>query len=738
MDMSKFPGFKNSENGSDDEIDLLALWRSIYRRKWSIITLTLVVAMLTVLVVFNITPIYRASSTLLIENKSANVVSIEQVYGIEGAGSEYLQTQFELLKSRALAERVVRQLALDTHPEFDPRQQPEPLLNWRGWLSGIKPFIMPGDLEPQTPPSEAEIFDAVVRSFRERITVAPQGKTQLVQVSVDMADAHTAAMAANALAQGYIESQLEAKLNMTQTATSWMNEQLGGLKGKLEDSEARLQAFMEQENLVNLGGITTVSASELSNTGERLTDARRERNAAESMYNQVAAMKSAGYMRLASVPAVMADPVVAQFKAAEATASARVQELSRRYGAKHPAMVAAQSDLNSARASLRAQVEQVVASIENSYQLALANERGLQSSFEQNKEQIQNISRNEFRLRELQREVETNRSLYDTFMTRLKETTATQDLETVSARIVDQAVVPSQPIKPKKSLIVALATLLALMVGVGLALLLEMLNNTFKGTEEIENKLNLPVLGILPLLKGKQNNNVAKLFEQGGNKPFSEAVRTIRTGLVLSGIDNPYKVTVVTSSVPGEGKSSVASNLANALGQMERVLLLDADMRRPTVAKNYEFPVGTPGLANLIAGTAKLDDCIQQLDGLDVMPAGTVPPNPLELLSSDRFASIMQELADKYDRVIIDSAPTQAVSDALVLSRYANAVIYVVKSEATAIPLVQAGVGKLLQMGAPVKGVVLNQLDVKKAAKYGYSYGGYYDYYGYSNNKAEA
>ena len=456
------------------------------------------------------------------------------------------------------------------------------------------------------------------------------------------------------------------------------------------------------------------------------------------MYNQVAAMKSAGYMRLASVPAVMADPVVAQFKAAEATASARVQELSRRYGAKHPAMVAAQSDLNSARASLRAQVEQVVASIENSYQLALANERGLQSSFEQNKEQIQNISRNEFRLRELQREVETNRSLYDTFMTRLKETTATQDLETVSARIVDQAVVPSQPIKPKKSLIVALATLLALMVGVGLALLLEMLNNTFKGTEEIENKLNLPVLGILPLLKGKQNNNVAKLFEQGGNKPFSEAVRTIRTGLVLSGIDNPYKVTVVTSSVPGEGKSSVSSNLANALGQMERVLLVDADMRRPTVAKNYEFPVGTPGLANLIAGTAKLDDCIQQLDGLDVMPAGTVPPNPLELLSSDRFASIIKVLADKYDRVIIDSAPTQAVSDALVLSRHANAVIYVVKSEATASPLVQAGVGKLLQMGAPVKGVVLNQLDVKKAAKYGYSYGGYYDYYGYSNNKAEA
>ncbi|GHA27726.1 lipopolysaccharide biosynthesis protein [Oceanisphaera arctica] len=736
MDMSKFPGFNQHDQGADDEIDLRQLWLAIYRRKWSIITLTLVVAMLSVLVVFNITPIYKANATLLIENKSANVVSIEQVYGLDGAGSEYLQTQFELLKSRAMAERVVRELNLDTHPEFDPRQQPAPLVDWRGMIKSVLPTL-PGDLEAKAPPTEAQIFDGVVRAFRERISVSPQGKTQLVEVSVEMADAATAALAANALADGYIESQLEAKLDMTQTATSWMNERLGGLKNSLDDSERRLQAFMEQENLLNLDGITSVSASELSNTGDRLTDARRERNAAESMYRQVSAIQSSDYRRLSSVPAVISDPVVAQFKAAEATASAKVQELSRRYGAKHPAMVAAQSDLNSARESLKAQVEQVVGSIENNYRLAVANEKGLQSSFEQNKEEIQNISRNEFRLRELQREVDTNRSLYDTFMTRLKETSATQDLQTVNARVVDRAVVPEFPVKPKKSLIVVLATMLALMLGMGLALLLDMLNNTFKGTADIENKLNLPVLGILPLLKGKVGN-VARQFKLGKDKAFAESVRTIRTGLVLSGMDNPYKVTVVTSSVPGEGKSSVSSNLAQALGQMEKVLLMDADMRRPTVAKNYEFAVGTPGLANLIAGTAALKDCIQQVDGIDVMPAGMVPPNPLELLSSDRFTTALAQLSEQYDRIIIDSAPTQAVSDALVLAQHANAVIYVVKSESTAIPHVKAGIGKLLQLGAPVKGVVLNQLDVKKAAKYGYSYGGYYDYYGYSKNAAEA
>ncbi|WP_198649881.1 GumC family protein [Zobellella maritima] len=734
--MNKLPGIGNQEQGEESAIDLGQLWLAVYRRKWSIIGLTLVVAMLSVLVVSNITRIYKASATLLIENKAANVVSIEQIYGMDGAGNEYLQTQFELLKSRAMAERVVRKLNLVTHPEFDPRQQPAPLVDWRGMIKGVLPTL-PGDLEAKAPPTEAQIFDSVVRAFRGRISVSPQGKTQLVEVSVEMADAATAALAANALADGYIESQLEAKLEMTQTATSWMNERLVGLKDNLDNSERRLQAFLEQENLVNLDGITTISAGELSGISSKLTDARRERNAAESMYRQVSAISGSDYRRLASVPAVMSDPLVSQFKAAEATASAKVQELSRRYGPKHPVMIAAQTDLNSARSNLKAQVEQVVGGIENNYRLAMANEQGLQSSFEQNKEQVQSISRNEFRLRELQREVDTNRSLYDTFMTRLKETSATQDLETVSARVVDRAVTPNSPIKPKKSMIVMMATLLALMSGVGLAVLLDMLNNTFKGTSDIESRLNLPVLGILPLLKDK-TGNVARHFKQGKDKAFAESVRTIRTGMVLSGMDNPYKVTVVTSSVPGEGKSSVSSNLAVALGQMEKVLLIDADMRRPTVAKNYEFAVGTPGLANLIAGTAQLKDCIQQTDGIDIMAAGMVPPNPLELLSSERFGKLLTELGEQYERIIIDSAPTQAVSDALVLAQHANAVIYVVKSESTAIPHVQAGIGKLLQLGAPVKGVVLNQLDVKKAAKYGYSYGGYYDYYGYSKTAAEA
>lgn len=729
------------QDDNDDEIDLLKLWNSLWRRKWSIASLVLTVMMVAALAVLVVTPIYRAAATLLIEQKAAKVVSIEQVYGLDGMGNEYLQTQFELLKSRALAERVVRQLNLTTHPEFDPRQQPEPLIDL-SWLRSalnfhkVVPVTLPGDLEDEEALSEAEIFDAVVKQFMKVTAVSQQGKSQLVTISVEMADPRTAALAANALANGFIESQLEATMEMSATATNWMNSRLGELRAKLKEAEDRLQTFREAENLVDIDGVSTIVAGELSLTADRMIDARRQRAEAESQYRQVQAMRSGGWERLATIPAVLGHPLIQQFKADEAKAKAKVEELSRRYGARHPAMEGARSELNAASASLRGQVEQIVAGIERNYQLAVANENSLRSSFNANKAQIQQISAKEFRLRELQREVEANRALYDTFMTRLKETSATADLDTANARIVDPAVVPSEPVKPKKTLIVLIAGLLALFAGVGLTLLLDALNNTFKSTEEIEGKLNIPVLGILPLLKKKERSEIAHMFQEGKNKPFSEAIRTIRTGVVLSAMDNEHKVIVITSSIPGEGKSTVSANLAFALGQVEKVLLIDADLRRPTLAKNFDFPVGTPGLANLIANTAKLEDCLREVNGITMLCAGTVPPNPLELLSSQRFAKAIEYLKSKYDRIIIDSPPTQAVSDAMVLSTFADALIYVIKSDSTAIPLVEKGIGQLLQNNAPVTGIVLNQVDVKKAQKYGYSYGGYYDYYGYSGKSA--
>lgn len=738
MDASKLPAvrnpFANREEG-DDEIDLLKLWHIIWHRKWPILALTAVVGLVAILVAYSLTPIYRATASLQIEEKTAKVVSIEQIYDVEGKGNEYLQTQLELLRSRALAERVVKQLKLTEHKEFDPRQAPKP------WISIGNPFkdlsadklvpgTMPADLEAAQMASDAAILDRVVNAFMKRITVAPQGKSYVVMVSVDMADAAMAARAANAMAQGFIEMQLEANMGMALTATNWMNSRMGELQVNLKKAEDRLQAFREAENLVDLEGVTTISANELQATGERMIDARRQRAEAESQYRQVASIPKDDWEKLASVPAVLGHPLIQQFKGEEAKARTKVEELSRRYGPRHPVMEAARSELSGASASLRSQVEQVVAGIERSYQLALANENSLQASFNANRAQIQDISRKEFRLRELQRDVETNRALYDTFLTRLKETAATADLKSANARVVDRAVLPTAPVKPRKGLIVLVAVMLALMAGVGLTLLLESINNTFKGSEQVESLLNLPVFGVVPLMAQKERSILARVFSQGADSRFAESIRTIRTGVVLSGMEHPHQVMVVTSSVPGEGKTTVATNLAFALGQMERVLLVDADLRRPTVAKSFEFPVGTPGLANLIAGTASLEECIRTVDGIDIIGAGAVPPNPLELLSADAFDAVLDQLKARYERIIIDSPPTQAVSDAIVLATHAHSLLYVVRAGSTAIPLVQKGVGQLLQNKAPVNGVVLNQFDMDRSQKYGYGYGHYYTYYG--------
>lgn len=716
-----------------DVIDLLKLWNVLWQAKWNIAALIVITCMLAVVAVLNLAPQYRASASLLIEEKNPRVLSFQQVYDPSNTTNEYLQTQLGLLQSRALAERVVRTLDLTNNPLFDPRQQPESIFDWRTILARLGLDELISSLRPETTEAEAargedDVFNRVTLALMDLVHVQFVGKSQLLSISVETPDATLSANIANALATGFIESQLDASLNMSLSTTNWMNSRLEDLRDKLKSAENTLQAYRETEGLVDVDGVATISANELSMTGNRMIDARRQRAEAESQYRQVQAMRSGGLERLSSVPAVLGHPLIQQFKADEARAQAKVEELSRRYGGKHPTMIAARSELAASTASLHAQVELVVAGIERNYQLAQANESSLNQSFNNNKEQIQDISRKEFKLRELQREVDSNRVLYETFLTRLKETAATSDINSSNARVVDMAIAPSKPSKPRKTLIVAIAAVLAAIFGIGLTLLFEALNNTFKSTDDVENKLNLPVLSIIPLVPKKNRNQVSHLFEQGQDKRFCESVRTLRTSLVLADLGSPRRIVLVTSSVPGEGKSSIANNLAFSIAHIEKVLLIDADLRRPTMARNFDFPVGSPGLANLIAGTAKLEDCIHTVGDVDMIPAGMVPPNPQELLSSARLTKILELLKGRYQRIIIDSPPTQAVSDSMLLATISDALIYVVRAESTSIPMVQKGVGQLLQNNAPITGVVLNQVDLRKARKYGYSY---YENYSY-------
>ena len=642
----------------EQEIDLRQYWRIVSRYKWGILGLAIAITVLATLIVFSMDPVYRSTVTLLIEQKQAKVITIEEVYGLDGSNKEYLQTQFEILKSRELAARVVRELKLETHPEFAPQEETKQetdqtsfKLDWR--------FLLPKGHQKNPSISDDEKFNRIVDRFSANLTVAPVRNTQLVKISFESFDKALAARVANAMAYAYINSQMEARIAVTEQAAAWLTVRMSSLKTSLDASEQKLQAYREQNDRVKTGDVESVSAL----TAKQLQDLSERQ-------------------------------IQAQFK---------LSEISKRYGPKHPSYLQAQYELDEADIALR-----------------------------QARKNAMVVARKEFRLQELMREVETNRNLYDTFFTRIKEANQTRQLETSNARVVDPAVVSSIPVKPNKKLTMALAFVLSLMLGVLLAFLLDYLDSTFKGAEDVEARLGVPMLGLLPLAKSKTKSNFAQAtFLEEGMQSFAEAMRTIRTGVILSSIDAPHQIVVVTSSVPGEGKTTTSLNLALAMGQMERVLLIDADMRRPSVAKACNIPAASPGLSNLVAGSADMSQCIHHLEdgNIDVLTAGLIPPNPLELLSSKRFKEVLNQLLEKYDRIVIDSAPTLAVSDALVLASLANAVIYVVKSDSTAFHSARTGIQRLQRVNAPLAGVVLNQVNFSKANKYG-SYYGYYDYYG--------
>lgn len=717
------------------ELNLRKLWLSVWLRKWPILAFMLVASLLAILATVWMTPLYRAGATLLVQSDVAKLLAIEQADSNEALNSDYLQTEIELLKSRVLAERVVRQLELVNHPEFAEAQQPTSEL--LSTLAHRFSQLFNSVQGPAKPDGQGQKrFDKATEKLMAAITVNPRGKSQVVAVEVLLADPYAAMLAANALVDGYIAGKFEASVATSATATVWMDHRLDELRRKLQESENRLQAYRESEGLVDLQGIATITATELTLTSDRLINARRQRAEAESQYRQVELMKTSGLDGLASVPAVLSDPVIQQFKATKAQAAARVDEVAQRYGPGHPELIAAKAELDAATASLRTQVDQVVAGIERNYQLTMANEQSQQAQFDSNKHQIQELSSKEFRVRELALEVEANRALYDTFLVRLKETVATADQNNVNVEMVDRAMVPEQPVKPNKPLIVAVVALMALFVGAGTGVVKDVLNDTFGTTEAIEKKLNIPVLGIVPLVPKAQREQLAHMYSEDTDRLFTETIRTIRTRLEMANTDHHRQVIVVTSALPGEGKSVLSANLAHALANMGKVLLIDADLRKPTLAKNFSLLEDRLGVTDIVEDRASLESCITTINGVDMVGAGTAVRDPLSLLASSQFTLMIEELKTRYDRIVVDSPPTQGVSDVMLLAAQADTLVFVVRSEVTPIIEVERGVAQLEQNATAVDWVILNQVDIRKAERQGYRYSSYYDYNQYGGTAA--
>jgi len=722
-------GGQQQVDGESETLDLVEYWRSITKRKWSILGLVLLVSIITILVVYSMRPVYRSTATVLIEQGKSKVVSIEEVYNSMGGNREYYQTQVEIMKSREVARKVVERLKLTTHKDFDPRQQETSAVDY---LSPASWFTT------KEAPTEENILKGVISRVTADLQIQPVRNSQLVQVSFSAYDKELSAKVPNTLAEVFIESDLDARVAMTQKAGSWLTERMSDLRVKLDASEKSLQDYRERERIVDVKGVAMSGASKaLEQATTDLVSVRTKRAEAESLFNQVKAARqgraAGGYE---SIPAVLRHPTVQRLKELEAESERKLADASKRYGPEHPRMVQANAELVSARDNVKRQIESVVVGVEKEYDVARSNEQALERALGQSKAEIQGINRKEFQLGVLEREAQGNKQLYDMFVTRFKETNVAGDLQSTVARVVDPANVPNIAYAPKKTQIVSIAAAVALLIGIMLSLLLDRISNTINTASDVEARLGVPMLGYLQKMpnSGKKSATTENSFLSDGQSLFSESIRTIRTSVMMGALDSPKKIIVVTSSVPSEGKTTLCFNLACALAQVHKsVLLVDADMRRPKIGRLIGRDKNAPGLSNMVSGVAPIGECIvkHEQGGFHILTAGFVPPNPLELLSSAKFLDLLDKLKEAFDVVLIDSPPLGLVSDALVLSQVANEIIFVVKADSTPYQLARANIKRLLLADAPILGVVLNQLDLERAEKYYGEYSGYGRYSGY-------
>ncbi|MBX2808507.1 MAG: polysaccharide biosynthesis tyrosine autokinase [Cellvibrionaceae bacterium] len=726
MDMSQSPYASTSNT---EGLDFNHYLRLLWHNKWKILLCMMVFTGLAIAFVKPLKSVYQADATVLIEIGGPSLLGLPgESAGYQGR--EYLATQFEIVRSRALMEKVIERLNLVRHPEYDFRQHEKK----KSWLSFIKK-------QEEQPQLSDDAMDVVIRRhilniFERTLRTYPVFGTHLLRIQFQSHDPELAANVVNAMADIYIESYLEAKLDSTQKATAWLSGRLTELRKNLQISEEKLQQYRENEQLVDVQGVRTLDAAELAQLREDFVDARQSRINAQSIYDQVSNVANLSARELLAIPAIFNNAVVQRLVEAKAATDREVAQLRNRYGPRHPAMVAAVSEQQQAQVNLQQRLSSVTRGIRATYEAALATERSIEQQIDSTRLRLQDVSRKEVRLRELEREVETNRQLYDLFLSRGKETDERGRLEEPPARIIDPAIVPHNPVGPDKKKYIIAAMAMSIALSVGLLILLDLLDSTIRTTDDIESRLKMPMLGFLPLIKMKKNRNSLRIFnEQHDQHSFSESVRSIRTSLVLSSIENPYKVILVTSSVPDEGKSTVSVNLAEAMGQMEKVLLLECDLRKPSLAKGLGISTAAVGLSNALQGQAKLSDCIVQVPGsqIDIMPAGAVPQNPLELLGSRTFKQALNELKPRYDRIIVDSAPVHLVSDAQILSSQVDALVYVVRSNVTSASVASKGIKMLQQVNAPLTGVVLNQVDVKKSMQYDSFYGVYAQNYSYAD-----
>jgi len=728
--------------------DIQEFLKILYKRRWLIISFSLMILIATIVYNFSATPIYKATARIEISKENPNVVSIQEVMAMDATGSDYYQTQYQIIESRTVARKVIHRLNLANNSDFNPKNPKGTFFrvvssirnsfgNVQKWIRSMLNTDNGDQKAIETNTSE----DAgLVSRFIDRITVTPIRSSRLVDISMEAKNPENAAIMSNALVQAYIDHNLEIKLSAAKNAVLWLSERIGEQRKKVEDAEKALLTYKEKNEIITnfSSDAEHITAQKLAQLNAQVIDSGARRVEAETRYLQALKLKDSPDM-LNSIPEVIDNKLVSEIKKMEVDLYTKMSELSKKYGRNHPKMVAINLELEDLNKSKITAVNQIINSLRNEYELALAREESLKKALAQQKKESLRMNKMAIQYGVLQREAESSRNMYDMLINRFKETSLTEEMKTGNIRIIDRAEMSNKPDRPRTKQNIILAIIIGLSLGTGLAFGIEFLDNTIKSPDEIKQNLNIPFLGVVPAFfvdDDSREVSGALVTAYSRKSIASESFRSLRTSIQFSTADAQPRVIMITSAGIREGKSVIAANLAITMAQAgSKTLLIDCDMRRPTIHTFFNSKSDT-GLSNLLVGKADVIEAIHPsgIKGLEIIPCGPVPPNPSEIIGSKNMEKLMGALRKKYTHIIIDTPPISAISDALALTPLIDGAILVIRVAETPRKIIQNMIERIKTVNCRILGAVLNGVSEGNDSYY---YQQYHYYYG-SNDAASS
>lgn len=717
---------------ADAELDFARYLRVVRRHQWGITSIILVAVIAGFLFAQSQTPIFRATTTLIAEPFERKI-SVESEYINNATFFQFYDTQFEIIQSRALAERVVdreklverRLRALQAGAAGaagEPRTSLLARLGLAHWLPGAAD-------DADAPPDPAQLRRRLAAELQGAISVSGGSNSQIIRIAVDHADREQAAALANAVSEAYASYSTQNRAELSQHANRWLDSQLHELKDALTRAEDALLAYRQQHGLVDREqSLADGRAGDLS---EMLALARNRSSEARLRWEQVDAVATVEDRRYTASATLMSIPGIQQLAADERVLALKLGELSSQYTDQHPDIARAKSELDEIRKALASEITLAKSQLRRNYELALAQEKEIRELIQQETAEVTQSTASALHLAKLERDVDNHRGLYDAFLTRIQETDMADDYQVSNIRVLDAASVPAQPYKPNKSMIVLIAGLLGAMIGVGLAFLREHLDHTLKSMDDIEDKLGQTALGLVPLVKATRDLNPDLAYQTEPRSPFAEKINHIRTGLMFSSIDDPPRTILITSSTGDEGKTTTAINLAMAFSQLDKTLLIEVDLRKGDIANRLGLD-GAQGLTDLLAHPQIGREAIRQLQdnpNFHVLPGGARPPNPLEILSSQQFQNVLDRLREHFRYIVLDGPPLLAVSDAAVVGQQVDMTLLVAQAEKTSLKTIRDATAILRNARIQPGGVVLTKANTRRMAYYGghhYKYDAHY------------